>query len=139
MQCPCFTCHLVISYVHPLTHHFSRNPPHLTSSFLVGIKGLATRAIIRYTCSYCIFSSSSTILATTLLTAAAALYHNVCVPILSLFIFMQSLYYTSNLLVYTVLYCVTCTCITLRGVSTSVLQESQGLTRNMLRWYLYTC
>ena len=27
-------------------------------------------------------------------------------------------------------YCVTCTCITLRGVSTSVLQESQGLTTN---------
>ena len=27
-------------------------------------------------------------------------------------------------------YCVACTCITLRGVSTSVLQESQELTTN---------
>ena len=33
--------------------------------------------------------------------------------------------------IYTILlYCVTCTCIALRGVSTSVLQESQGLTTN---------
>ena len=37
---------------------------------------------------------------------------------------MQSLYYTLN---YTVLLC---DIITLRGVSTSVLQESQGLTTN---------
>ena len=35
----------------------------------------------------------------------------------------------SNPYTYTVLlYCVTCTCIALRGLLTSVLQESQGLT-----------
>ena len=36
----------------------------------------------------------------------------------------------SNPYIHSTIYCVTCTCITLRGVSTSVLQESQGLTTN---------
>ena len=43
---------------------------------------------------------------------------------------MKTLYMVLMRIDHRQYYCVTCTCITLRGVSTSVLQESQGLTTN---------
>ena len=52
--------------------------------------------------------------------------HFYAIPILH-FRFPKFFIYLYNTVL---LYCVTCTCIALRGVLTSALQESQGLTTN---------